>query len=348
MHNYPGNIHIHSKYSDGTGTIPEIAEAANKAGLDFIIITDHDTREGVREEGIFGRTVVIVGTELNSGANHFLAMGTTEDIEDYTDDPQKTIDEVNRQKGFGILAHPFETGSPLITDGAAIPWTDLSVNDFGGLELWNYCSQWKGESLSVGKILYWYLFDRDGPVKQGPSVECMKFWDEQTQKRPVVGIGGTDAHAIDVRLGFIKLVVFPYEDLFRTINTHVLLQEELSKNFCEAKEQILDALRQGRCYVCFDRYKADNAFYFGAFNEEEEVPMGSEIEFREGIYLKIFSPGKNSLVRIIKNGKLVLESKDRNLIFNVLKKGTFRVEIYFCPRWGRPRPWIFSNPVYVK
>ena len=43
MYNYSGNIHIHSSYSDGTGTIEEIANEANRAGLDFVIITDHLT-----------------------------------------------------------------------------------------------------------------------------------------------------------------------------------------------------------------------------------------------------------------------------------------------------------------
>ena len=41
MFTYAGNIHIHSSYSDGSGSIEEIAKAAAKAGLDYIVITDH-------------------------------------------------------------------------------------------------------------------------------------------------------------------------------------------------------------------------------------------------------------------------------------------------------------------
>ena len=36
-----GAIHIHSKFSDGSGDIEQITKAAKKAGLDWIIITDH-------------------------------------------------------------------------------------------------------------------------------------------------------------------------------------------------------------------------------------------------------------------------------------------------------------------
>ena len=36
------NLHMHTCFSDGTGTHEEIAEAALKAGLDAVIITDHN------------------------------------------------------------------------------------------------------------------------------------------------------------------------------------------------------------------------------------------------------------------------------------------------------------------
>ncbi len=37
----PGILHIHSVRSDGRGTPEEIAHAAARAGLKFIVITDH-------------------------------------------------------------------------------------------------------------------------------------------------------------------------------------------------------------------------------------------------------------------------------------------------------------------
>ena len=39
---YLGNLHIHSTFSDGNGTVPEIVGTAAKAGLDFIIFNEHD------------------------------------------------------------------------------------------------------------------------------------------------------------------------------------------------------------------------------------------------------------------------------------------------------------------
>ncbi len=212
MYNYSGNIHIHSSYSDGTGTIEEIANEANRAGLDFVIITDHLTRGGgAADERRYGRLMVIVGVELHKEANHLLALGAHEPIDDLRTPPRdRLMRSINRGGLQFSRPPPVETGSPLVTDGAAFPWTDWSVENYTGIELWNYCSQWKAEALSIPKILYWYLFDRDGPVKKGgPPHEGIRRWDELTRERKVVAIGGTDAHAINHRLGFIKVIIFP-------------------------------------------------------------------------------------------------------------------------------------------
>jgi hypothetical protein len=39
---YVGNLHTHTNYSDGNGSHEDIALAAIKAGLDFVIVTDHN------------------------------------------------------------------------------------------------------------------------------------------------------------------------------------------------------------------------------------------------------------------------------------------------------------------
>ena len=42
MFEYSGNAHMHTPYSDGKKWHNEIAEEAISAGLDFIIVTDHN------------------------------------------------------------------------------------------------------------------------------------------------------------------------------------------------------------------------------------------------------------------------------------------------------------------
>jgi predicted metal-dependent phosphoesterase TrpH len=42
MHEIVVNLHMHTRYSDGTGTHKDIAHAAIKCGLDAVIVTDHN------------------------------------------------------------------------------------------------------------------------------------------------------------------------------------------------------------------------------------------------------------------------------------------------------------------
>jgi histidinol phosphatase-like PHP family hydrolase len=43
-------VHVHSTYSDGTATVPELLGAAREAGADALLLTDHDSL-GAREDG---------------------------------------------------------------------------------------------------------------------------------------------------------------------------------------------------------------------------------------------------------------------------------------------------------
>ena len=62
------NLHMHTRYSDGTGSHADIASAALRAGLDAVIVTDHN----VLVQGIEGyvrqgrrRVLVLVGEEVH-------------------------------------------------------------------------------------------------------------------------------------------------------------------------------------------------------------------------------------------------------------------------------------------
>ena len=70
-------IHVHSTYSDGTGDMEEIAKAANDAGLDFVMMTDHDQMKPVEDgqEKWAGSSLIICGTEITPDKNHYIVFG---------------------------------------------------------------------------------------------------------------------------------------------------------------------------------------------------------------------------------------------------------------------------------
>jgi len=74
------DLHLHSNYSDGKYSIPEVIELAIDKGLKVISITDHDTIDGVQEasflaeaKGIQNIPGVEVSSEIEGQEIHILA-----------------------------------------------------------------------------------------------------------------------------------------------------------------------------------------------------------------------------------------------------------------------------------
>ncbi|RLC61355.1 MAG: hypothetical protein DRI80_08940, partial [Chloroflexota bacterium] len=117
IYEYVGNPHVHTPYSDGEALHAEVAQAAAKAGLDFVIVTDHNVWvDGV--EGYYDKVLLLVGEEIHDvrrrpQANHLLVYNAEAELAPLASDPQGLIDEVNRRGGFCYLAHPFEYRSPI-------------------------------------------------------------------------------------------------------------------------------------------------------------------------------------------------------------------------------------------
>lgn len=62
-----GDLHCHTKLSDGTSTIDDLIFYAKRAGLDFLAVTDHDTVAGVTRAELLGKRYgvgVLSGVEL--------------------------------------------------------------------------------------------------------------------------------------------------------------------------------------------------------------------------------------------------------------------------------------------
>ena len=71
-----GAYHIHSRASDGTGTIPDIAAAAARAGLQFIIVTDHgDGLARPRAPRYLFGVLCIEAVEISTTDGHYAALG---------------------------------------------------------------------------------------------------------------------------------------------------------------------------------------------------------------------------------------------------------------------------------
>lgn len=341
VHIYPGAIHIHSVHSDGTGTIKEIAHAAKKAGLSWIVVTDHNNMNC--KEGIYNGVCVITGEEISpDNDNHYIAIDIKEPIS-HQMHPTEFIQEVKNQGGFGFVAHPDELIERKNTY-PALRWTDWSMKDFGGIEIWNYMSDWVDyynaqDPLETLKAI---LF-RNHQL-QGPTKNTIRWWDNLNNDaiEIIPAIGGVDVHAMEFKKGFLKLKIFPYKDTFDTITNFLHFEEELPEDFEGKKRKILEALKLGKNLIA-NRVWADKCKYpiFCVQNEHKTVYSGNTIELDNYTKLMVKLP-KKAEIKIIYDGQLVWQAETHNLEFDKLDKGKYRIEAYY-----KGKPWIFSNPILI-
>ncbi len=348
IYEYVGNPHVHTPYSDGTALHADVARAASDAGLDFVIVTDHNVWvDGV--EGYYDDVLLLVGEELHDvrcrpQANHVLAFNAGTELAPLASGVQALIDEIGEEGGFSYLAHPFERSSPVKAGLSAIPWNAWEVDGYTGIELWNYMSEFKGLLRNRAWAILYALCPGIGI--RGPYRATLDKWDELlTEGKRVAAIGGADAHGKTYTVGPLSRVVFPYDFLFRCVNTHVLTRVPLNGELAHDRALIYDALQTGRTWVGYDLPASTSGFRFRSRSVANEALVGEELVRAGAAVFDVETP-QPADIRLIRNGRTVARSRGRTLKHTTARPGTYRVEVYrrYCLE---RRGWIFSSPIYV-
>ncbi len=352
MHELTVNLHMHTLYSDGTGTHAEIGRAALRSGIDVVLVTDHNTWvQGV--EGYFRegrkRALLLTGEEIHDQdrepqKNHLLVFNAGQELSAYADDPQVLIGQVQKSGGLSFIAHPVEYAMPSIGE-TDISWESWEVNGFTGIELWNGFSEFKTVARTRLGAIYYAFFPQ--ALAYRPLPKTLQIWDNLlSQGNRVVAIGGSDAHALHFSLGLFQKTVYPYEYHFSAINTHILTPTALSGDLTEDRRMIYNALGSGHCFVGYDLPASSRGFRFTAHGKSANVIMGDEISGTGGVTLHVKLPWLAD-IRLIREGICVKESSAEAMTFTTEEPGAYRVEAY-KQFLGKSRGWIFSNPIYVR
>jgi hypothetical protein len=312
-------IHVHSTWSDGTGTVPQIMRAAKRAGVEAVLLTDHDNLKAREhgQEGWHDGVLLLVGEEITPPNNHFLAFGTEGHTRKADRTPAEVCQAVEAAGGFGFAAHPFSEGSALFRR-RGIPFEDLSC--VSGIELWSFVND-TGEAVKRYRDVIRFLTSPNRFIDHPPA-RNLKRWDELLRVRDVVAIGGLDAHQVGIRVGrWVPLRLMSYKRSFRHIRTHVLIDGEPSR------ETVFGALREGRCYIAMDSLAPARGFRFE----------------RDGDRLVVSTP-RSARLRLLHDGSEVATADGDRLEHAPEGPGVYRAEAYLKAH-GRERTWILSNPI---
>lgn len=102
------DFHSHTNWSDDSLLSPRnLVDFARKAGLDKIVVTDHNEIGGALEAQEIAPELVIVGEEIMTSRGEILAAYVRERIQPNLS-PIETLERLKEQDAFISLSHPFD------------------------------------------------------------------------------------------------------------------------------------------------------------------------------------------------------------------------------------------------
>ncbi len=336
MHDLACVVHVHSTYSDGTASVPEILDAARSAGADAVLLTDHDTL-GAKRDGWEGRhdgVLLAVGMEVSPKGGHLLAFGVDDEIGHEGRSAEEICAAVRAAGGLAFPAHPFSTGSAIAKSiGRPHPWPALETCDITGLELWSLMTE-TAEQQSSLRDLARFVRRPEGSIGNLPKANLAR-WDELCRTRRVVAIGGLDAHQTGLRIRGRALSPHPHTRIFRTLRTHVLTDDD------PAPRDIYAALERGRCYVAMDSLAPASGFEFRAEGSGGTAEMGDEVQ--AGRWTLRARLPRVADVAVVRDGRAISWSESDSVEHVAEGPGVFRIQAALGGR-----TWIVSNPIYIR
>jgi hypothetical protein len=338
-----GALHVHGPYSeDARGDVGWIARQARRAGLDFVVITDHGRDEAV--PGYRDGVLVLVGMEKSTDAGHALVLGASPLAWRLDGEPGTVVADAEAQGGFVFAAHP---GS----SRPASRWT-AGCDGLAGLEIVNFGEPDSWPRMSgLPAALVHYAVDPRGALVRAlrPRREALELWDSCQAERPLAGWLGSDAHG-GFRVGRLFAPVPSHRAVFQLGSNHLLLAQPRNGDAAHDAALVWSALRAGRGYSALDALADASRFRFEASSATARVGPGQTLVLQDGASARMeagaIAPPDTTLV-LMRDGRPLARGAR---IAQEVGRGVYRIEAYLDSRYvpgGRPLPWILSNAIRV-
>jgi hypothetical protein len=204
-----GDLHCHTRHSDGDSWPSEMLAAAAAAGLDFLGITDHN---GVLPHDPpppgSGLPLLVPGVEVTTYGGHWNAWGGKRWYDFREPDGAKVGAIMREAVADGALVsvnHPKPLGPP---------WSFSEASGYGAIEIWN------GPWLALNAM-------------------ALAVWDDHLRRgERIVALGGSDTHRLRHHRGRL------YEPYLGEPTTWVEIGDQPL-----TVESLLAALKAGRCFI---------------------------------------------------------------------------------------------------
>ena len=348
-----GALHVHTSRSDGTGDPDTVAAAAARAGLSFIVFTDHGDGSVEPTAPVYRHGVLCIdAVEISTDHGHVLALGLPRAPFVVGGAGADVLEDIARFGGMSILAHPTSARPSL-------RWTGGDAG-FDGVEWLNGDSEWRDEpALALARVAWTYWFR---PAESLASlldrpVEALALWDRVGGKRALVGVAGADAHA---RVGF-RNVGEPYdgqpvarlpsyESSFRTFSITV---PGLRLTGTASRDAVatLAAIRAGRAVSVLDALAGPASLDFSASNTAGRVEQGAVLAVNGLVTLRARATNvAGARLRLLRDGREIgaADTSGELVVEQPAEPATYRVEASLPSAPGQPpAPWLVSNAIYL-
>jgi hypothetical protein len=339
-----GAPHVHTAFSgDATGSVDDVARAARASGLQFVVVTDHNSQAALPAAGYREGVLVVCGQEKSTDAGHAVVLGTGALPFGLDGDPVEVARDAARFGGFVVAAHPASPDRALRWSAGWDGVEAMEVLSFGQPGSWP-----RG---GAAPLLARYALDPEAALLRAFafSREALDRWDGLLADRPVAGLLGTDAHG-GLRVGRVMLPVADHRRIFALASQHLLLPERLDGDAPRDTRLVLEALRQGRAYLGVDALGDAAAFSFEAIAPGGRAGPGEDLPLVGPTHLVADAGGVEGARLVLRrDGQPVAEGPRIDHVAD--RPGVYRVEGFLAGapagRGPDPLPWIVSNPIYL-
>lgn len=331
---YRGVVHVHSSAShDAEQSLDDIARSAQRGQLDFVVLTDHNSRAITAPE--YRHDVLLIpGVELSTEHGHVLALGG-DTSESKLDGTFSGLERLRKSGALLLGAHP---------DSAKHPIADDVLLQLDGFETLSSSTDfYRSLKESLGLSLLRFAVAPSSALASlypAQSASLARF-DRLSRERTLVQSCGVDDHGRTSR-----------DERLQTYVTYLptMLPERRAG---EDAALVVERLRQGRSYCALGLYGDASAFSLTLRSAGMMGSLGDTALVPVTLVLRWNAPAvRDQNVVIYRDEQEWMRVPLQSMELELLDVGRYRVEVErtvpFSGVFRRSVRWIYTQPFYVE